>query len=73
MIAGEGLAGVAIAFLVAARTRWPESGWSGLLGQMHFAERGFTVLSGAVATVAGLAVLAGLCALLYRSGRRATT
>jgi putative OPT family oligopeptide transporter len=73
MIAGEGLAGVAIAFLVAARTRWPESGWSGLLGQMHFAERGFTVLSGAAATVAGLVVLAGLCALLYRSGRRATT
>jgi putative OPT family oligopeptide transporter len=72
MIAGEGLAGVAIAFLVAARTRWPEAGWSSLLGGMHFAERGFTHLSGPVATAIGVAVLAGLCALLYRAGRRAT-
>jgi putative OPT family oligopeptide transporter len=72
MIAGEGLAGVAIAFLVAARTRWPEAGWSALLGQMHFAQRGFTHLSGPVAMAVGAAVLAGLCALLYRAGRRAT-
>ena len=68
MIAGEGLAGVAIAFLVAARTRWPEAGWSELLGRMHFAERGFTVLSGPVAAAVGLAVLAALCGLLYRAG-----
>ena len=71
MIAGEGLAGVAIAFLVAARRGWPDSGWSGLLAQIHFAERGFTALTGVAAGVAGLALLAALCALLYRAGRRA--
>jgi putative OPT family oligopeptide transporter len=69
MIAGEGLAGVAIAFLVAARRGWPDSTWSGLLGRIHFADRGFTVLTGAAAGLAGLAVLAALCALLYRAGR----
>ena len=68
MIAGEGLAGVAIAFLVAARTRWPESEWSLGLGRLHFADRGFTYLSGAPAAAAGLAVLALLCVLLYRAG-----
>ncbi|HUG54763.1 MAG TPA: oligopeptide transporter, OPT family [Vicinamibacteria bacterium] len=72
MIAGEGLAGVGIAFLVAARTRWPESDWSLLLGRMHFAERGFTHVSGTEAALAGLAVLAFLCVLLYRAGRRAS-
>jgi len=73
MIAGEGLAGVAIAFVVAARTRWPESDWSLLLGRMHFADRGFTYLAGPAAALAGLAVLAGLCVLLYRAGRRASS
>jgi len=68
MIAGEGLAGVAIAFLVAARTRWPESEWSLGLGRLHFADRGFTYLSGTPGTVLGLIVLALLCVLLYRAG-----
>ena len=45
MIAGEGLAGVAIAFLVAARTRWPESGWSRWLDSVHFAGKEFELLS----------------------------
>jgi len=71
MIAGEGLAGVAIAFLVAARTRWPESGWSLALGRLHFADRAFTYLSGVPAAVFGLIVLSLLAALLYRAGRRA--
>src|SRR5439155_19103003 len=71
MIAGEGLAGVAIALLVAARTRWPLSGWSVLLGRVHFADRGFTWLTGLPAAMAGLAVLAALCALLARAGQRA--
>jgi putative OPT family oligopeptide transporter len=71
MIAGEGLAGVAIAFLVAARTRWPESGWSLALGRAHFADRGFTYLDGVPAAVLGLVVLALLSLLLYRAGRRA--
>jgi len=71
MIAGEGLAGVAIAFLVAARTRWPESGWSLALGRLHFADRGFTYLSGVTAAIFGLIVLTLLAVLLYRAGRRA--
>jgi OPT oligopeptide transporter protein len=71
MIAGEGLAGVAIAFAVAARTRWPDSGWSLALGRLHFAERGFTYLSGLPAAVLGLIVLGLLAWLLFRAGRRA--
>ena len=72
MIAGEGLAGVAIAFVVAARRYRPESGWSVALGRVHFADNGFSYVSGAPATVLGLIVLALLAALLYRAGRRAT-
>jgi hypothetical protein len=72
MIAGEGLAGVAFAFLVAARTRWPESGWSLVLGRLHFAERGFAYLSGIPAAALGLVVLVLLAWLLFRAGRRAT-
>jgi putative OPT family oligopeptide transporter len=69
MIAGEGLAGVAIAFVVAARTRWPGAGWSDLLARLHFADRGFTYLTGAAATLAGVLVLLALCLLLMRAGR----
>jgi putative OPT family oligopeptide transporter len=71
MIAGEGLAGVAVAFVVAARTYWPEAGWSLLLQRLHFAERGFSYLSGSLATLGALAVVFALCALLYRAGRAA--
>jgi hypothetical protein len=71
MIAGEGLVGVAIAGVVAARTYWPEAGFSQLLGRLHFADRSFTYLSGPAATVLGLALVLGLCVLLYRSGRAA--
>ena len=71
MIAGEGLAGVAIAFLVAARTRWPESGWSLVLGRLHFAERAFSYLSGIPAAVLGLVALVLLAWLLFVAGRRA--
>jgi putative OPT family oligopeptide transporter len=72
MIAGEGLAGVAIAFAVAARRYAPESGWSVALGRVHFADGQFSYIAGAAATVLGLAVLALLCLFLYRAGRRAT-
>ena len=73
MIAGEGLAGVAIAFLVAARTV--------LAGGRVERAPGPAALRGARLHVplrargdgwSGLAVLAALCALLYRAGRRAT-
>jgi putative OPT family oligopeptide transporter len=71
MIAGEGLAGVAIAFLVAARTRWPEAGWSGLLKSVHFAESDFAWIAGAPGVILGLAVVAAVSALLYRAGASA--
>jgi putative OPT family oligopeptide transporter len=71
MIAGEGLAGVLIAMLVAARSRWPAGGFGETLAGMHFAERGFTHLGGAVATGLGIAVVVAVCALLYRAGRAA--
>jgi putative OPT family oligopeptide transporter len=69
MIAGEGLAGVAIAAVVAARTFWPEAGWSLWLGGIHFAERGFTWIGGAPAALAGVALVGAVSALLYRAGR----
>jgi putative OPT family oligopeptide transporter len=69
MIAGEGLAGVAIAFIVAARTRWPESGWSGLLESWHFAEQDFTYITGPAGIALGIALVLVIAALLYRAGR----
>jgi putative OPT family oligopeptide transporter len=68
LIAGEGLAGVGIAFVVAARTRWPESGWSAWLGEWHFSERGFSHLSGPVAATVGCLLVLAVCLMLYRAG-----
>jgi hypothetical protein len=64
MIAGEGLVGVAIAFVLVAKDR----GWIGIPASLHFAERGFTWLEGTPAVILGLALVAGIAALLYRSG-----
>jgi len=54
MIAGEGLAGVAIAILV---------------GLMHFTPSKETLISGPAAVIGGIAVVIGVCAMLYRAGR----
>lgn len=69
MIAGEGLAGVAIAFLVAARTRWTEAGWSRWLESLHFAETDFAWISGPAGAALGIALVLGIAALLDRAGR----
>jgi putative OPT family oligopeptide transporter len=69
MIAGEGLAGVAIAFLVAAKTRWPESGWSRWLDAWHFAGRDFAWISGPAGVILGIVLVLAVSALLYRAGR----
>lgn len=69
MIAGEGLAGVLIAMLVAARSRWPEGGFGEALASMRFAERGFTHIGGPLATWIGVAIVLAVCAVLYRAGR----
>jgi putative OPT family oligopeptide transporter len=69
MIAGEGLVGVLIAFLVAASGKFPNLGSA--LASMHFAAKDFTHLTGAVAIVVGIAVTIAICALLYRAGSSA--
>lgn len=69
MIAGEGLAGVLIAFLVAGAGKWPEAGFSRALASMHFAARDFTWISGVAAVTGGIVIVLIVCALLYRSGR----
>ena len=68
MIAGEGLAGVAIAFLIAGTTEWP--GLRDALAPVHFAEKGFTYITGVPAIVLGVVIVIGVCALLFRAGRR---
>jgi putative OPT family oligopeptide transporter len=68
LIAGEGLAGVAIAFLVAAMGRWPDAAWSRQLDAWHFAERGFAHLTGAPAAGAGVVLVLAVCAMLQRAG-----
>jgi putative OPT family oligopeptide transporter len=55
MIAGEGLAGVAIAFLVA--------------GGVKFKEKGFTFITGVPAVILGIVTVIGICALLLRAAR----
>jgi uncharacterized membrane protein YcfT len=69
MIAGEGLVGVLIAFLVAAGGKF--AGLQSALASMHFAAKDFTHLTGAVAIIIGVAVVIAICALLHRAGRSA--
>jgi putative OPT family oligopeptide transporter len=71
MIAGEGLAGVAIAFLMGAQKNWPEAGWSTTLASLHFGDRYYAHLGGLPGTILGVAIVAGLCALLFRAGKSA--
>jgi OPT oligopeptide transporter protein len=71
MIAGEGLAGVLIAFLVAGSGRW--EGLRNALGTVHFAARDFTHLQGPLALLLGIAIVLGVCVLLYRAGREGET
>lgn len=69
MIAGEGLSGVLIAFIVAGAGRWRDSGFARALEAMHFASKKFTHLEGGAAIVGGLVIVLGVCGLLYRAGR----
>ena len=69
MIAGEGLAGVLIAFLVAASGRF--DGLRTGLASIHFAAKDFTWIKGPAAIIAGIVVVLGVCALLFRAGRSA--
>jgi len=68
MIAGEGLAGVAIAFVMAAMKQWKDDGWSRTLQGLHFGERGFAYVGGVLGLLLGVVVVAGLGVLLVRAG-----
>src|SRR5262249_12518586 len=68
MVAGEGLAGVAIAFIVASQKAWPLSPVATWLDRVHFAARNFTYLEGPAATVVGLFLVAATSALLLKAG-----
>ena len=67
-IAGEGLAGVAIALVIAARQKWPDAGWSTALGAMHFGDRSYAHVGGLAGSLLGVAIVAGLAFLLVRAG-----
>lgn len=67
MIAGEGLAGVVIAFLVAGSGKF--EGLKSALASMHFAARDFRHLEGPVAMVVGIVIVVAVCGLLYRAAR----
>jgi len=69
MIAGEGLAGVAIAFVLAAATKWKTASWSVGLKAFHFGDRSFSHVTGVPAAALGILLVLGLCVLLYRAGR----
>ncbi|SRR5581483_6718599 len=69
MIAGEGLAGVLIALIVTVMTRWKESAFTSAMTSMHFAAKNFTWITGSAAVLGGIAIVAGVSALLYRAGR----
>ncbi|HEX4954352.1 MAG TPA: oligopeptide transporter, OPT family [Thermoanaerobaculia bacterium] len=71
LIAGEGLAGVLIALLAAARETWAESGFAAAMRMVHFGEKGFSWVTGLPATLLALTLVVGLCGLLFRAGRAA--
>ena len=68
LIAGEGLAGVAIAMLVAIKSSWKEGAFASWLDSWRFAEKGFVRLEGALGLVLGLVLVAAISLFLYRAG-----
>lgn len=69
LIAGEGLAGVAIALMVAIQTRG--GGFGAWLGSWHFAEKGFVRLEGSLALSLGLILIGAISLFIYRAGAAA--
>jgi uncharacterized oligopeptide transporter (OPT) family protein len=68
MIAGEGLVGVAIALMVAAKRSWPDSGLSQWLDAAHFAGKDFAWISGAAGMVVGIGLVLVVAGVLWRAG-----
>jgi putative OPT family oligopeptide transporter len=71
MIAGEGLAGVTIAFIIGAQKYWKDADWSSLLKSIHFGDREYAHLGGLPGMILGVLIVAGLSLLLFRAGRSA--
>jgi putative OPT family oligopeptide transporter len=69
LIAGEGLAGVAVAAIVAGASAWPESSWAEALSRWRFAATETPFLVGLPAVVLGLVTIVGVGGLLFRAGR----
>lgn len=67
MIAGEGLAGVAIAALVASKQG--NLAWGNWLDSWHFASKDFTWITGPAGVVLGIILVLAVAMLLYRAGR----
>jgi putative OPT family oligopeptide transporter len=70
MIAGEGLVGVAIALLVAAKRTWPDSGWSRWLDAAHFAGKDFAWIPGPAGVAVGSGLVLVVAGVLWRAGGR---
>jgi putative OPT family oligopeptide transporter len=69
MVAGEGLAGVLIAGLVAISGMMPNSGLSRFLKGIDFASKDLTHLTGQTATICGGIVVVAVCYVLVRASR----
>jgi putative OPT family oligopeptide transporter len=71
LIAGEGLAGVLIAGLVAMAKQWPDDPWSQALTAVNFGKKNFAHIGGLPGAVMGALVVAAIGYWLYRAGRSA--
>jgi putative OPT family oligopeptide transporter len=71
MIAGEGLAGVLIAFVLGYKAYYQDRPLSLFLERIRFADESFSRIAGSVGVVAGIALVVGLCLFLYRAGEAA--
>jgi hypothetical protein len=71
LIAGEGLAGVVIAFVLGYKAYYGDHPISAFLERIRFADESFARIAGPAGVVAGVALMAALCVFLYRAGRAA--
>jgi putative OPT family oligopeptide transporter len=71
MVAGEGLAGVVIAALVAIGGMMPNSALDRALKAIDFASKDLTRLTGQTATIFGVVLVVAVCAVLVRASRSA--
>jgi putative OPT family oligopeptide transporter len=71
LIAGEGLAGVVIAFVLGYKAYYGDHPISAFLERIRFADESFARIAGTAGVVAGVALVAALCVFLYRAGRAA--